>query len=62
MFHLNATTLLLLHEDKVKHLQKMHEPLPLLREWKFWRRFKQKQEHVGNAETLEPVLTRFFKR
>ncbi len=41
MFYTN-TTLLLLHEDRVKHLQKMHEPLPLLSRlrWDFWRRSK----------------------
>ena len=61
MFHLNATTLSLLHEDRVKHLQKMHEPLSLFRGWKFWRKPKQEQDHAGNAEALEPVLTRFFK-
>jgi hypothetical protein len=35
MFYTNTTTLLLLHEDRVKHLQKMHEPLPFFSRWSF---------------------------
>jgi hypothetical protein len=40
MFHLNATTVLLVHEDRVNHLQKMHEPLSMLSRWSwpFWRK------------------------
>jgi hypothetical protein len=30
MFYTNTSTLFLLHEDRVKRLQKMHEPLPFL--------------------------------
>lgn len=40
MFYTNTTTLLLLHEDRVKHLQKMHEPLPLFSRWSFRRKAK----------------------
>jgi hypothetical protein len=44
MFHMNTTTLLLLHEDRVKHIQKMHEPLTLLNKWRFWRKPKPLQD------------------
>jgi hypothetical protein len=44
MFHLDATTVLLIHEDRVKHLQKVHEPLLIFRGWKFWRKAKQTQD------------------
>jgi hypothetical protein len=51
MFHLNTTTLLLLHEDRVKELQKMHEPLPLLK--KIWRKPKRVQAANPNTPPLK---------
>lgn len=53
MFYTNTTTLLLLHEDRVKHLQKMHEPLPLLNQWQFWRKSKGVQAASPNTPTLK---------
>jgi hypothetical protein len=44
MFHMNTTTVLLLHEDRVKDMQKMHEPLPVFRLWSFRRKSKAQQE------------------
>lgn len=52
MFHLNTTTVLLLHEDRVNHLQKMHEPLSLLNRWNVWR----KPQSLKNASTFKKVI------
>jgi hypothetical protein len=43
MYHLNTTTVLLLHKDRVKDLQKMYETPPLFRGWKFWRKSERVQ-------------------
>jgi hypothetical protein len=62
MFYTNTTTLLLLHEDRVNDLQKMHEPLPLLNLWRDWRKPKPQQEpkQVASSSTTirkKEVLT-----
>jgi hypothetical protein len=49
MFYTNTTTLLLLHEDRVKDMQKMHEPLPLLR-WKLNVRRKSKPQQFSKRD------------
>jgi hypothetical protein len=40
MFYHNTSTVLLLHEDRVKQLEKMHQPLPSLERWKFWNKLQ----------------------
>jgi hypothetical protein len=62
MFHLNTTTVLLLHEDRVKEVQKVHKPFLPFRRWKFWRKSKGEQDHVGNTESLAPALAESFNR
>lgn len=54
MFHLNTTTVQLIHEDRVNHLQKMHEPLPFFRGWKFWRKSKHTQD-TGSSNSLREI-------
>jgi hypothetical protein len=49
MFYTNTSTLLLLHEDRVKHLQKMHEPLPFLSRWSF--RGKSRVQDASSSTT-----------
>jgi hypothetical protein len=53
MFYTNATTLLLLHEDRVKELQKMHEPLPFFSRWSF----RGKAKVQARATTLKDTIT-----
>lgn len=57
MFYTNTTTLLLLHEDRVKHLQKMHEPLPFFSRWSFRRKAKVQQGSSSSAPTLKDTTT-----
>jgi hypothetical protein len=56
MFYTNTTTLLLLHEDRVRHLQKMHEPLPFFRGWNFKRKAKVRGSS-SSATTLNNTIT-----
>jgi hypothetical protein len=59
MFYTNTTTLLLLHEDRVKELQKMHEPLPVFRLWNFWRKSKvqQNSKHLESSALTPSTFT-----
>ncbi len=54
MLPYDTKTLLLLHEDRVKELQKMHEPLPFLSNlrWPFWRKSKPQQESASSKGAL----------
>lgn len=56
MFYTNTTTLLLLHEDRVKHLRKMHEPLPLFTWWSSRRKAKV-QGSSSSAATYKDMAT-----
>jgi hypothetical protein len=59
MFYTNTTTLLLLHEDRVKDLQKMHEPLPFFRLWSFRRKSKAPQDskHLESRASTSSTFT-----
>jgi hypothetical protein len=60
MVHLNTTTLLLLHEDRVKHLQKMHEPLPFFTWWNVRR--KAKDQGSSSSPTFKDTTPRKERR
>jgi hypothetical protein len=55
MFYTNTTTLLLLHEDRVKELQKMHEPLPFFSRWSFRRKAKVQQTPSSSTATFKDI-------
>ncbi len=52
MFYHNTSTVLLIHEDRVKTMQKMHEPLPLSRLWRFWKKAKLQQGRGSSVDML----------
>ncbi len=55
MLPYDTKTLLLLHEERVKELQKLHQPLPFLNKlkWRFWKKPKPQQEAAPSTLTLK---------